>query len=236
MSMPGRRPAPTSACVTVVVLLALWCARHQPRLAQAAVPADAAGGVAASSANTDRRAANDKPLWSTSAGQLCRVFGAFLLACVTAMPVGIAMGMSRVARGIFDPPIEFYRPLPPLAYLPLIIIWFGIDEMPQGAADLPRAASRRSRSRPRAGVRSVSQSSRSTPRTRWARARMAGDPPRDPAGGAARHPDRHAHRDRLRLDHAGRRRDGRRQRAASARWCSTRRTSCAPTSSSWASS
>ncbi len=60
-----------------------------------------------------------------------RVFVAFFLACLTAIPVGIAMGMSRVARGIFDPPIEFYRPLPPLAYLPLIIIWFGIDEMPK---------------------------------------------------------------------------------------------------------
>ena len=39
--------------------------------------------------------------------------------------------MSRTVRGIFDPPIEFYRPLPPLAYLPLIIIWFGIDETPK---------------------------------------------------------------------------------------------------------
>ena len=38
------------------------------------------------------------------------------------------MGVSRIARGIFDPPIEFYRPLPPLAYLPLIVIWFGIEE------------------------------------------------------------------------------------------------------------
>ncbi|RMX05076.1 ABC transporter permease subunit [Corticibacter populi] len=57
-----------------------------------------------------------------------RVFGAFLLAVVTAVPIGIAMGASRIARGIFDPPIEFYRPLPPLAYLPLIVIWFGIDE------------------------------------------------------------------------------------------------------------
>ena len=51
-----------------------------------------------------------------------------LLACVTAIPAGIAMGVSRIARGIFDPPIEFYRPLPPLAYLPLIVIWFGIEE------------------------------------------------------------------------------------------------------------
>jgi taurine transport system permease protein len=39
------------------------------------------------------------------------------------------MGMSPFARGVFDPPIEFYRPIPPLAYLPLMIIWFGIDEL-----------------------------------------------------------------------------------------------------------
>lgn len=57
-----------------------------------------------------------------------RVFGAFLLACVIGLPLGLAMGMSPVLRGIFDPPIEFYRPIPPLAYLPLMIIWFGIGE------------------------------------------------------------------------------------------------------------
>ena len=62
-------------------------------------------------------------LWS-----LYRVFGAFALATVTAVPIGIAMGMNRHARGVFDPPIEFYRPIPPLAYLPLTIIWFGIGE------------------------------------------------------------------------------------------------------------
>lgn len=57
-----------------------------------------------------------------------RVFGAFLLACLVGIPLGIAMGMSPFVRGIFDPPLEFYRPIPPLAYLPLMIIWFGIDE------------------------------------------------------------------------------------------------------------
>jgi taurine transport system permease protein len=31
-------------------------------------------------------------------------------------------------RAVLDPFIEFYRPLPPLAYLPLVIIWFGIGE------------------------------------------------------------------------------------------------------------
>jgi taurine transport system permease protein len=57
-----------------------------------------------------------------------RVFGAFLLACAIGLPLGLAMGMSPVMRGLFDPPIEFYRPIPPLAYLPLMIIWFGIGE------------------------------------------------------------------------------------------------------------
>ena len=57
-----------------------------------------------------------------------RVFGAFLLACLIGLPLGLAMGMSPLIRGIFDPPIEFYRPIPPLAYLPLMIIWFGIGE------------------------------------------------------------------------------------------------------------
>ena len=86
---------------------------------------------------------------------LQRVFGAFLMACVTAIPIGIAMGMNRFARGVFDPPIEFYRPIPPLAYLPLVIIWAGIGEFAKMlliylAVFAPMALNAR------AGVRSVS--------------------------------------------------------------------------------
>jgi taurine transport system permease protein len=67
-------------------------------------------------------------LWVHFLWSMYRVFSAFLLAVAIGIPVGIAMGVSRIARGIFDPPLEFYRPLPPLAYLPLMIIWFGIGE------------------------------------------------------------------------------------------------------------
>jgi len=86
---------------------------------------------------------------------LGRVLGAFLLALVTAVPVGILMGVNRTVRGLFDPIIEFYRPLPPLAYLPLIIIWLGIGEFPKVfliylAIFAPMAIAAR------AGVRSVS--------------------------------------------------------------------------------
>lgn len=86
---------------------------------------------------------------------LGRVLGAFLLALATAVPIGIMMGVNRVVRGLFDPIIEFYRPLPPLAYLPLIIIWLGIGEFPKTfliylAIFAPMAIAAR------AGVRSVS--------------------------------------------------------------------------------
>lgn len=68
------------------------------------------------------------PLMEHVAISTLRVFGAFFLACAIGVPLGLAMGMIPLLRGIFDPPIEFYRPVPPLAYLPLMIIWFGIGE------------------------------------------------------------------------------------------------------------
>lgn len=71
---------------------------------------------------------SENPLHQHILWSLYRVFSAFFLAVVTAIPIGIAMGMNRFARGVFDPPIEFYRPIPPLAYLPLTIIWFGIGD------------------------------------------------------------------------------------------------------------
>lgn len=59
---------------------------------------------------------------------LWRVFAALVATMLVGVPVGLLIATSRVGRGILDPLIEFIRPLPPLAYLPLIIIWFGIGE------------------------------------------------------------------------------------------------------------
>ena len=202
--------------------------RHQHGLGQAALPAVAAGGVPAVLRIPDRARPTTSRCGSTSWPACSACSRRFLLACVTAIPIGIAMGMSRVARGIFDPPLEFYRPLPPLAYLPLIIIWFGIDELPKVL--LIFLALLRAAGAGRALGHAQRLAGADQRRLLDGRQLHAGDPPRDPAVGAARHPDRHAHRHRLRLDHAGGRRDGRGQRRASARWCSTRRTSCAPTS------
>jgi taurine transport system permease protein len=70
----------------------------------------------------------DSTLWQHLGASLQRIGLALVFAVLTAIPVGIAIGHNRIARGIFDPLIEFYRPIPPLAYLPLIVIWCGIGE------------------------------------------------------------------------------------------------------------
>jgi len=146
---PGQGASTAISAVTVVVLLGGWwlvthlewvrplflpspemviskfvriaCAEHYLERLLAAVGART--GVEAKCHGFSDHALHQHVLWS-----LYRVFGSFLLAAVTAVPVGVAMGMSRLARGVFDPPIELYRPIPPLAYLPLAIIWFGIGE------------------------------------------------------------------------------------------------------------
>ena len=73
----------------------------------------------------------DATLWQHLAASLTRIAIALILAAIVGVPVGIAMGLSPTVRGILDPLIELYRPVPPLAWLPLVIIWFGIGETPK---------------------------------------------------------------------------------------------------------
>lgn len=49
------------------------------------------------------------------------------LGIICGVPLGLFMGLSRFAAGYFDPMVELYRPVPPLAWAPLIITIFGID-------------------------------------------------------------------------------------------------------------
>jgi taurine transport system permease protein len=57
-----------------------------------------------------------------------RVSAALVGAIIFGVILGFAMHLSETGRGIIEPLLEFYRPIPPLAYLPLVIIWFGIGE------------------------------------------------------------------------------------------------------------
>ncbi len=67
-------------------------------------------------------------LWDHVWASVFRVLSGVFYGSLIGIPLGLAMGLSSVARGLFDPVVEFIRPIPPLALIPLIILWFGIDE------------------------------------------------------------------------------------------------------------
>src|SRR5947209_6925992 len=75
--------------------------------------------------------AQGKPLWYDALTSLRRVLIGFALGAVIGVALGAAMSASRIVRHAIDPVIEVLRPLPPLAFIPLFIIWLGIGEMPK---------------------------------------------------------------------------------------------------------
>jgi ABC-type nitrate/sulfonate/bicarbonate transport system permease component len=72
-----------------------------------------------------------KPLWFDLYISLRRILIGFAIGVVLGVAVGAAMSSSRVLRHLADPIIEVFRPLPPLAFIPLFIVWFGIGELPK---------------------------------------------------------------------------------------------------------
>lgn len=67
-------------------------------------------------------------LWQHLAQSIGRVFSALIFAIIIGVPLGLWMGLNRWTRAVLDPLVELLRPIPPLAYLPLLVIWFGIGE------------------------------------------------------------------------------------------------------------
>lgn len=124
---PGNGSSMRLSLVTVMGVLALWwIATNSGWIKPLFLPSPQA--VWAQVVEVSRDGFADASLLTHIGWSALRVFGAFVLAVLTAIPVGILMGVNRVARGVFDPLVEFYRPLPPLAYLPLVVIWMGIGE------------------------------------------------------------------------------------------------------------
>ncbi|WP_130608920.1 ABC transporter permease [Cohnella abietis] len=60
-----------------------------------------------------------------------RILVGFLAAAVTGILLGFAMSANRFLMNIFDPIIQLLTPIPPLIYIPLLQVWFGIGELPK---------------------------------------------------------------------------------------------------------
>ena len=69
-------------------------------------------------------------MFKHSVASLFRVTAGFYLAIVLGVPLGILLGRLTVARLFLNPLIQFLRPISPLAWIPLAVLWFGIGDLP----------------------------------------------------------------------------------------------------------
>ncbi len=68
------------------------------------------------------------PLWQHIAISLARALSAFTVAIACGIPLGLLMGLSQPIAAALNPFVQFLRPLPKIALIPLAVVWLGIGE------------------------------------------------------------------------------------------------------------
>lgn len=72
--------------------------------------------------------AQDGRLWKHTVASLFRVTWGFFLAGCVGIPFGLVMGWFPLMRRAFNPLIQVLRPISPIAWIPVAILWFGVDD------------------------------------------------------------------------------------------------------------
>jgi NitT/TauT family transport system permease protein len=138
----GSRLGRLRGLLLPVVLLAVWEACARAGLVSAIVlPAPSAVArrwlAALLPAEAHDPAAGSRLAWlfsgelvADAGSSLFRVVVGFLLGTALALPLGLVMGASARVHGLVNPLLQVLRPIPPIAYIPLAILWFGLGNPP----------------------------------------------------------------------------------------------------------
>ncbi|CAB1130182.1 taurine transporter subunit; membrane component of ABC superfamily [Candidatus Hydrogenisulfobacillus filiaventi] len=70
-------------------------------------------------------------LWGDLGASVLRILLGFGAAVLAGVPAGLLMAVSPPVHRLADPLLQLARPVPPLAYIPLLILWFGFGELPK---------------------------------------------------------------------------------------------------------
>lgn len=70
-------------------------------------------------------------LWSHIGASLARVSTGFVIGSVLGLAVAVLVGLNRMIEDLLDPTFQALRNVPSLAWVPLLLLWFGIDETPK---------------------------------------------------------------------------------------------------------
>lgn len=113
--------------ITLLVVCALWFLATQATqfISTGRFPSPVDVYKAASQISTPPGYAN-ATIWRHIGISLELVFFGFIVASATGVPLGIAMGLSRRFEAFINPVFLTIRPIPPLAWIPLAVVWFGL--------------------------------------------------------------------------------------------------------------
>ena len=114
---------------TVAIVFLLWfIATNFTNIPAVVLPSPQSVFQAFVDVSTHGYGVNKDTLLVHLASSLARLLVAFALTVVTAIPLGLLSGYFTKVHAVVNPLIEFYRPIPPLAYYTLLVLWFGINE------------------------------------------------------------------------------------------------------------
>ncbi|WNS43961.1 ABC transporter permease subunit [Paenibacillus sp. MMS20-IR301] len=112
---------------TILILLLLWFALTELKLVpEILVPSP--NRVFTSFIHILQEGYKDNSLLTHLRDSMMRLLSSFVLVILTAIPLGLLSGYNSKVRAIMYPLVEFYRPLPPLAYYTLLVLWMGIED------------------------------------------------------------------------------------------------------------
>lgn len=123
----NQKKHPGISVATWLIIIAVWfIATNTGLVSSQLIPSPQE--VFSAFINIMKNGYNAIPFWKHLGISFYRLFVAVFFALLTAIPLGLLSGYFSKFRAVIDSLVNFYRPLPPLAYYMLLILWLGIDE------------------------------------------------------------------------------------------------------------
>ncbi len=115
-----------SIITALVILILWWGVTSTHRFSETIIPSPAS--VWEAFTTIIKNGYKGYTLWQHIGISMKRLGIAYLLVVITAVPLGLFSGYNSKIRAVLEPIVEFYRPLPPLAYYTILVLWMGIGE------------------------------------------------------------------------------------------------------------
>jgi NitT/TauT family transport system permease protein len=130
LSASGRKQVPNIvySVGAIVLLLVVWyLVSHSSFIKPGYIPTPEELGK--TFVELVRDGYQGKPLWEHIGISLFRTLTGFLLGVVVGVPIGLLSGYSRRAGAMISPIMAFIRPIPPIAFIPMAVLYFGLGEV-----------------------------------------------------------------------------------------------------------